>query len=205
MKNKSFLMVTILLLHGILNAQIDFRPGYIIKQNGDTVFGEIDYRSELLRGQSCHFRFQDKAGTRDFFPNDLLSYRFIDGKYYISREVDGKKVFLEFLIQAKISIYYLRDTRGEHYYLEKEGFEFAELPYEDKRVYDNGAAYSTQSRTHIAMLNLYMQDAPSMQEQITAIGKPTHQNLIRLVKYYHQIVSKGLPFIVFEKKPSRSE
>jgi hypothetical protein len=199
MKIRFSILSVFFLLAQLLQAQIDFRPGYIIQNNGDTAFGEIDFRSELLRGQSCYFRGRDKSEAKDYFPNNLLGYRFIDGKCYITREIDGKKVFLEFLIQGKISIYYLRDTRGDHYYLEKEGYEFTELPYEDKILYKDVSNNMYKSYSHIALLNLYMQDAPAMKEKINGLGKPNHKNLIRLAKNYHDIVSHGEPCIVFEK------
>jgi hypothetical protein len=199
MKTRCSIIPVSLLFVQLLQAQIDFRPGYIIQNNGDTVYGEIDFRSELLRGQSCYFRDPVKFMARDYSPNNLLGYRFIDGKYYISREINGKKVFLEFLIQGKISIYYLRDTSGEHYYLEKEGYEFTELPYEDKILYKDVSNNMYKSYSHIALLNLYMQDAPAMKEKINGLGKPTHKNLIRLAKNYHEIVTRGDPCMVFEK------
>lgn len=199
MKSLFPILPVLFLFTQLLQAQINFRPGYIINNDGDTVYGEIDLRPELLMAQSCHFRNQDLTITKDFFPNDLLGYRFIDGKYFISREISGKRVFLEFLIRGKISVFYLRDTLGDHYYLEKEGYEFAELPYEDRIIYKDISPSTYKSWTHIAMLNLYMQDAPSMKDKIKGTGKPTHQNLTRLARSYHQIVCKGIPCIVYGK------
>jgi hypothetical protein len=199
MKTRCSIIPALIFLMQLLHAQIDYRPGYIIQNNGDTVYGEIDFRSALLSGQSCYFRDPEKSMARYYFPNDLLGYRYIDGKYYISREINGKKVFLEFLIKGKISIYYIRDTSGDHYFLEKEGYEFAELPYEDKILYKDVSNNMYKSYSHIALLNLYMQDAPAMKEKISGLGKPTHKNLIRLAKNYHDIVTRDEPCIVFEK------
>ncbi|HLO90715.1 MAG TPA: hypothetical protein VK172_06060 [Lentimicrobium sp.] len=50
----------------------------------------------------------------------------------------GKKVFLEILIKGKISIYYLRDLEGDHYFIEKEGQPLINLPYKEGIITRNG-------------------------------------------------------------------
>jgi hypothetical protein len=36
---------------GLLNAQTDYRPGYVIKTTGDTIHGEILYKGRFVYGQ----------------------------------------------------------------------------------------------------------------------------------------------------------
>lgn len=104
--------------------------GYVITNPGDTLFGEIDYRGDLLMGKLC--RFKDNNGEeQEFLPAGIQGYRFIDSKYYISLEVNGRNVFLEYLINGKVSIYYLRDDAGDHYYIDKEGEVMKEIPYNE--------------------------------------------------------------------------
>jgi hypothetical protein len=65
----------------------------------------------------------------------LLAFRFLDSKYYVTKEINNKKSFLEYLIKGKINIYYMRDEKGDHYYLDKENVELTEIPYEEKIIY----------------------------------------------------------------------
>ncbi|MGI4863169.1 MAG: hypothetical protein ACRYFZ_04550 [Janthinobacterium lividum] len=39
-----------------VQAQVDFRPGYIVRPAGDTVRGDIDYRDARFNARQCRFR-----------------------------------------------------------------------------------------------------------------------------------------------------
>lgn len=186
-----------------LSAQIDFRPGYIINK-GDTVYGEIDYRGDLMMGEICRFR-NAETEIQEFKPGDIESFRFIDSKYFITKEVNGKLVFLEFLISGKVCIYYLRDSEGDHYYIEKEGSPLTVLPYNEGVVNRNGVEYAFQSKQHIGILTLFMSDAPNFNSRIESIDKPEHDNLVKLAKEYHEKVCNNQECTIYERsKPGLS-
>lgn len=48
MKLNTLLTLSLLILTNLLTAQKDFRPGFIINHTKDTLFGEIDYRNDLI-------------------------------------------------------------------------------------------------------------------------------------------------------------
>ena len=200
MKIKYLLFFGLLFTIGKVYAQKDFRAGYIIKCTSDTLFGEIDYRGDLLMGERCLFRLNEKEKETIFSPNEILGYRFNDSKYFVSKEVNGKNVFLEFLIKGQIDIYYLRDSNGDHYFLGKEGSEINEIPYEEREIYSKNTSYQYKSTQHIGFLYFYMQDAPGFQSRIAQIGKPEHANLIKLAEDYHNKVCKDGGCIIYEKR-----
>jgi hypothetical protein len=156
-----FLFSTVLIL-----AQTNFQPGYVIKTNGDTVFGKIDYRGDLLMSEICKFKLNDNADEIVYSPGDIAAYRFNNDKYFISKEVKGKKIFLEFLIKGQVSVFYMRDDNGDHFFIEKTGLGLAEIPYKESIKYKDNESYYFKSTTHIGILNLYMQDAPKLQGRI---------------------------------------
>src|SRR5690606_41134359 len=89
-------------------AQAEFRAGYIIAGPGDALYREIDYRGDLLMGSVCRFR-NDHKEIQDYGAHDILAYRFIDSKFFISKDVDGKRMFLEYLLNGEVNVYYVRD------------------------------------------------------------------------------------------------
>lgn len=200
MKIKYLLFLGFLFTIGQVYAQKDFRAGYVIKSSSDTLFGEIDYRGDLMMGERCIFRLNDKEKETVFSPNDILGYRFNDSKYFVSKNVDDKKVFLEFLVKGKVDIYYLRDYHGDHYYLGKEDSEIKKIPYKEGVSYVDNTPYQYKSTQHIGFLNYYMQDAPDFESRIASMGKPEHENLIRLAEDYHNKVCKDGGCIVYEKE-----
>lgn len=201
MKLKNLILVVLLFSVEVLNAQIDFRPGYIIKTTGDTIFGAIDYRGDLLMSSVCKFKDEENE-TTDYFPNDINEFRFIDSKNYVSREINQKRVFLEYLFKGKINIYYLRDDTGDHYYLDKEDERLTELPYEEGIKYIDDKLVYYKSQKHIGFLNYFMRDTPDFQSRIRSVKKPEHQNLIKLAKDYQNAVSEGEQGIIYEKSVS---
>ncbi len=200
MRLKRLLFFGLLFTAGLINAQTDFRAGYFINLNSDTIFGEIDYRGDLIMGEICRFRINKKEKEIKYTPDDIVAYRFNDGKYFVSKELKGKKIFLEFLINGQINFYYLRDNEGDHYFLEKANSGIIEFPYEKGIKYKDDVPYFYESTKHIGILNYYMQDSPAFQTRIANIGKPEHESLIKLAEDYHNTVCKDRACIIYERK-----
>jgi hypothetical protein len=200
MRFKRIIVLGLLFRAGLMYAQTDFRPGYVITVINDTLFGEIDYRGDLLMGEHCRFRLNGNGNEIKYTPVELTAYRFNESKYFISKEVAGKKVFLEFLIKGQINIYYLRDDNGDHYFLEKDSTGIIEVPNEKEILLEKDPSISFKSTRHIGLLSYYMQDAPEFQSRIGKMGKPEHENLIKLVEDYHNLVCKDEACIIYEKK-----
>ena len=201
MKQIGLFLLLILQLVGSLYAQNVFKPGYVIKEAGDTIFGEIDYRGDLLMSRTCRFRVSKNDDENEYSPYDIQAFRFIDGKYFVSRQLKDKKVFLEFLIKGQVDIYYLRDD-GDHYYIQKDGYPLTEIPYEKKKVIigDDGHKYFLEMDKHIHVLKMYMGDTPEIQSKIDDIRVPDHKNLIKLGEDYHNQTCEGEECIIYEKK-----
>ena len=66
----------------VLVAQIDFRSGFIVKTNGDTLKGFIAYRSDKSNLKNCHFKQQKKGKAQSFTAADLRAYGLTGGKTY---------------------------------------------------------------------------------------------------------------------------
>jgi hypothetical protein len=197
---KECFCLILLCLTGLLAAQTDFRAGYIIDLKNDTLIGDIDYRGDILMGEWCVFKPKNKENVLKYAPKDILGYRFIDDKFFVSREIEGRTVFLEFLIKGKINIYYFRNGGGDHYFIEKEGQKLVELPYKEALDYKDNKMYLNKSTTHIGILRYYMQDAPAFQERIQQLEKPEHDDLIALAKDYHNAVCTNESCIIYKKK-----
>ncbi len=182
-------------------AQTDFREGYIIQHNGDTVFGKIDYRNDGLMGRVCRFKANNATKSKKYLPNEIKAYRFVDSKYFISAKVLNKDSFLEYLINGKINIYYLRDHHGDHYFVQKENSGILELPYTEGNVQDDyGNVYYKQSKKHIGFLIALMTDATGFDKEILKLQKPGHDNLISIAEKYHTKVCDGDRCIIYRKK-----
>lgn len=108
-------------------AQINLREGIVITLAGDTLHGDIDYRTDAINAEQCLFRKDGQNEFQTYKPGEIEGYRFMNnGRFYISKTVNTgakggvKTLFLEYLVKGQLNLYY-RDTHyiGE-YYLEDE-------------------------------------------------------------------------------------
>ncbi|MFW5657431.1 MAG: hypothetical protein ACOC0C_07420 [Bacteroidota bacterium] len=185
-----------------LAAQTDFREGYVITSDNDTLFGTIDYRGAVLNSRRCVFKSNNDAKQKVFSPDDILAYRFIDGKYYISQALPGEdnpsRVFLEYLINGIVDIYYYRNDLEEHYYIETSDKNLHELKNEEKEVYIDNQKYLRESMEYMGVLRYYFRDSP---DALTSVDKTAldHTSLIDIAKKYHYDVCDDEVCIIYEK------
>ena len=108
-------------------AQINLREGIVITLTGDTVRGQIDYRSDNFNAEKCVFLAEGETEPKTYLPFEIEGYRFLDnGRMYVSKNIlteddHAKKVFLEWIVRGQLSLYYWGGyTLHKMYYLEDE-------------------------------------------------------------------------------------
>ncbi|MEN8227652.1 MAG: hypothetical protein ABFS38_05815 [Bacteroidota bacterium] len=85
MMHPGFRLFLLLVYAGMpLFGQADFRPGYFIDLNNDTIPGEIDSRGEIRNSRFCLYRTDDQSDPEKFLPGEILAYRFLEGKYLLN-------------------------------------------------------------------------------------------------------------------------
>ena len=104
--------------------QGNFRPGYIVTYNSDTLRGFIKLKSNFENSKSCIFKTEKNQIPKILSPDDIRAYRIENGKYYLSKEIEidslKKKVFLEYLVNGIVNLYYYKDPLNEYYFIEKD-------------------------------------------------------------------------------------
>jgi len=186
-------------------SQSDFRKGYIILNSNDTIHGFIEYRGNKSNARKCVFikDITNKTGKKEYSPDEIKAYRFIDSKYYISRNIssEGKErlLFLEYLIHGKVDIFYYRDETGEHYLADKGNSRLVPLTNEEKDIYDRDVLYKAESKQYIGVLKYLFQESPEV-SKATDRTLLNHKSLIKITRDYHNTVCKDEECIIYEKK-----
>ena len=108
-------------------------------------------------------------------------------------------MFLEFLIKGALNIYYLRDEKGDHYYIDKDSVKLIELPYEEGIKYVDDERVYYETKKHIGILTYCTQDEPQLQSRIKGMHKPEHETLIDLAKAYNKAKCNTENCIIYEK------
>lgn len=203
---KNLLMILILTFMGgeLLLAKSDWKQGYLIYQNGDTIYGEIKYDEGKKSSSKCTFR-KDKTSDNQTLTTEVISgYRFVEGKFFVSRDIKElnleSPIFLEYLIEGKVSLYRYNTgtTNDDRYFAEKEGA-YYELKNttEIRQTKDNPNGYYFNKKEYVGTLNVLFQDA-NMSNEISKSGYRPN-SLIKLTKTYHETVCTDQQCIIFER------
>ena len=171
-------------------AQTNPRKGYIMTNEGDTIQGTIDYRSDTQNGQKCLFCKDGEQDFKTYYPQQLKGYRLKDsGIYYISRTLPidsvDQVVFAEFLIKGGLSLYHYKKEGLDYFFFEDSDGKLAVLKNEEF-VTSFRASENRQNRRKI------LHDAAEMlkkSEKATSrlwAERTISQNLSSIVKEYNE-------------------
>ncbi len=184
-------------------AQNDWRPGYVIRNQGDTLHGFIDFRDTKSNCAKCYFRKNMSAEPNVFTPDELRGYRFNDGLYFVTWKVadinSGQPVFLEYLLNGMVNLFHYRSD-SDKFFIEKDA---SLIQLKDTRSVKkiDGLYYSQDNKEYVRQLNYLFQDA-SIQPEIDKSSFEA-KSLIHLTQDYHNKVCKDRECIIYQwkKKP----
>jgi hypothetical protein len=206
LKNPYLLLVLSFLILGTsinLKANNNFKNGYLILLNGDTVFGYILEQKSLKAAKRCVFKETAKGGKKVYIPGEISGYRFTDGKYFVSREIGSvskknvQTVFLEFFIKGIVNIYYMVDGQGEHFYIEKMPYGLYELSEPGKKQ----AGVQISPLLYKGKLRSLMTDCPELETEINNT-ELNYNSLVELARDYHNKVCTSESCIIYERHAS---
>jgi len=188
-----------------VEAKVDFKNGYIITLNNDTIYGKIVNTNYYEHSLKCTFKENDKDETTTYFPNQLTGYRFIDGKFYISKKVLVDSIpttfFMEYLINGKLNFYFRQDKGViNHYYAEKDTSGIRELIYINEIVHINDGDFNVEKKKYVGLLTVITSDCQLLQNDIAKINEPDHEKLIKFAKKYHDLTCSDNSCVIYEKK-----
>ncbi|MCJ7447224.1 MAG: PorT family protein [Bacteroidales bacterium] len=187
-------------------SQSDLRNGYVILNNNDTIFGLINNGSKKENSLKCVFARDPKSEKITYYPGDIRVYRFTDSKYYISRAInpsDTEKVFLEFMFDGIIDLYYYYDM-GDHYLAEKNNSGLKELKNETITKRINDKQYVQESKEYIGILKVLYKESPAIANKVESLSLD-HNSLIQITEDYHNAVCPDEGCITYSKRKINAE
>lgn len=180
--------------------QTDFRNGFIITTEGDTVKGFIDYGEGTKNFRSCKFR---QAGNNDivvYNPDQIMGFGFFNDKYLETRIIPTEtdvleKVFVEVLVKGSATLYKYR----LRFFVQNNGNELHELTNEEQEVVYNGKKVIRNSNSHIGILSYLLSDCDKLKGRIERV-RFDEKSLTKLIAGYNTCVGSSNT-IFKEEKP----
>jgi len=195
-----------LFLVGETSAQTDFRPGYIITNEFDTIHGLIDYRGDIRNCKVCLFKNESQYQTVTYQPGEILAYRFAGSKYYISKVLptDSLKepVFAEYLVDGIVDLFYYADNTRSYYFIEQENGKITELDIKKKErdeIDGIKGNYVFIYKKYIGLLKVVFNKCPGLFPEIDH-AELTHKSLAGITKKYHDYICDDQQCIQYVKE-----
>jgi len=172
-------------------SQSDFRKGYIINLENDTIEGEIDYRINNKVFQTC--RFKEGESVIEYFPIEIIGYGFHNDSYFSSRIIE--KSFVEVLVDGDLSLYRYKFV----FYVKKLDDELQKMEIVENEIQVNEKKRLSKDNRWIGILRYYTSDCFFSQSKYLSISY-SEKSLTNLVVAYNEC--KESKMIVYkENKP----
>ncbi|PSK80594.1 outer membrane beta-barrel protein [Prolixibacter denitrificans] len=173
-------------------AQSDFRSGYIINQQNDTVWGKVDYRQDSKRYQQCRFKKEDQIA--EYSPQQIKGYGFSNDEAYSSVVIDSS--FVEILVEGKLSLY----RQGPKFYVQKKGEKLQVLERKVETIIKDNKTYQRESDAWKGIMIYLTSDCLKNATNLLTNMHVTERDLTQLVVKYNKCQGTNLT-VYKEDKP----
>lgn len=176
-KKLRFTLLILLISCSSVLGQRDFRSGYIISLENDTLEGWVDYRSNLQNYGSCLFK--SERGEVEYTPSQIKGFGYINDKFFSSQIVDGS--FVEVLVVGQLSLYKSRD-----YYLFQKNSELFEIKSKMVEIELAGETRVKETSHWRGLTSYLVSDCLTNTNDLVSNLKLEEQSLARIVVRYNK-------------------
>lgn len=199
---KTYTLFSLILLFSFkCLSQTNYQPGFYITLDNDTIHGLINDRSGVGNYIHCIFKPYKSSKSQKLSPEEIQSYQFQDGRYFLSKNiyVDSVKrqVFVEFLVDGISDLFLYRDKEHYFYVIENANGETIELQKEEVTDWSDPTQHDPYF--HIRKLKVAFADCMEIQPQVEQADF-SNKSLIKLTRDYHNYVCDEYECIVYEKR-----
>lgn len=188
---RKILISLLLMLTVAASAQNNPFHGYIITNQGDTVRGMIDLKTNTKMSKLCTFRPDGSDKVTDYQPGEIEAYRFDDnGKYYISHRLSVNGVedlyFAEFVVNGKMNLYCVTSGDIDYYFFEHEDGTMAQVTDRPGQVMLDEDVIKEKRIEYAKAKALLIESSKAMHEFDTKYL--SRKKLINVMQDYHKDV-----------------
>lgn len=208
---------TEILLIGILVFQLTFSqenysPGYIIKNNTDTLFGFLDYRNWEVNPNQIKFKTNIEDNPVLYNPIEITEFKvkneiYVSGivnndisprqtsklQYGTQKNLKADTIFLQTLVKGDKSLFYYKNSSDvDNFYIKKDaGFDL--LIYKRYLNPDSDKDEILVDKNYLTQLKQYLNDCENINSKLENTLYD-QKNLIKLFQYYYECSSSAFTF-----------
>lgn len=208
---KSFILILSLIVSLGVMGQDNFKKGYVITLENDTLFGKINDAGGFKNSRLCTFKPSKKHKVTEYLPGEIKGYRMYNDKYYASKPVGDKEgtkyKFVEVIIEGPVSLFHDRKSTEKAFYIQKKDSDLVRLVYEVGQLRykpEDGASviysptYTVHNRLYQDNLYNFFSDSKKIQDRVPATDYDA-KSLSTITKDYIAERYHSLDGISFER------
>ena len=173
-------------------AQTNFKPGYVVTLEQDTLRGTIDHRGDVRNSKLVVFR-NEKGEQQKYSPEEIKGY-VVDGTAFksytttvdhVSLGTKEKTYFLKVLESGRVDFLYLRDDQSsDRYFIVKDEGDLLELTNDYTIRLIDGKNKKLYDRKYLATLRLNLTDCDEI-DNLAIKAEFTEKALFELIHKYN--------------------
>ncbi|HET6557998.1 MAG TPA: outer membrane beta-barrel protein [Prolixibacteraceae bacterium] len=135
---KSFILGLAFLVSLGVMGQDNYKKGYVITLDNDTLFGKINDAGGFKNSRLCTFKEKKDRKVKEYLPGQIKGYRMYKDKYYVSKAAEEKNgneyTFMEVLVEGPVSLYHDRKSTEKAFYIQKKDGDLIPLQNEEVQL-----------------------------------------------------------------------
>lgn len=217
---KKLILVLMIFVPEILSAaNKEWKTGYIVTNQNDTLKGYIAYRNSPDDQEKCLFKKDMQSSEFAYTPNELISYRYNDGLYFQSKNVKtahlNGKYFVECLLEGIINLYcaqidYSKEIDDQKSFGPIVTAFLVEIPEDNSwvEIICPADVYNDQlesKRNDQKLTSLFINQIEKLKNDIPK-SSYNRDKMVALFKKYHDLVCTDKACVIYkeaDKKPSQ--
>lgn len=211
--NKVLIVMLCLMAYFQGHTQKNYISGYIVKMEGDTVKGFVNYSNWDVNPDKVEFKIGENEKPTLFSPDDIAGFG-VANEIYASAKVqteispiDIQKInfnkefetqyetaFLQALVVGHKSLFLYKNKEGRYYYYIKENTKFELLLYKKYLVAQDAKRLIRENKFFVSQLMSYLSDCSSTHTKLKNI-EYKKESLTKLMEHYYQCTSTDATFV----------
>jgi hypothetical protein len=141
-------------------SQGDFRSGYVILADGDSITGKVAYPRMGKNSSSCQFKAQSSRQVITYLPSQIKAYGYFHDRRFETRRLPADSalnspVFVEVLVKGYMSLLF----RNGILYVELHDGKIVSLPPPTQKIVETDhGTYMSKNFIYVGLLNILLAD-----------------------------------------------
>lgn len=167
--------------------QTDFRKGFIITHDNDTIDGLVEYRNNAQNYRSCIFK--DEQEEREYYPTEIFGFGYYNDKFFSSQIVKGS--FVEVLVFGEISLFRSQNK----YHLKKDTTVYDLESFTEELIID-GQVIKRKNNRWRGIISYLISDCINNPNAVVSNLNLNEKSLTKLIVRYNKC--RGIDFTEFK-------